>query len=78
MHCFACDMLLSNPTLDKPTGRYYCSECMELTNEVILCLSEKDFEDSDFLDTLEILYPEEVSIEDYYKEDVDEGFWSEI
>lgn len=42
MRCFACDCDMDNPPLDRNTGRYYCSSCMEFTNETILALEGKD------------------------------------
>lgn len=41
MRCFACNIELHSATEDKPTGRFYCSICMEPTNEVILALEDK-------------------------------------
>lgn len=45
MHCFACNVLLSNPQLDKPTGRYYCDPCIEPSVEEQLRLAGKDYYD---------------------------------
>lgn len=44
MRCFACDCFLSDPKLDRPTGRYYCYACMEFTNNVILSMEKSDSE----------------------------------
>lgn len=45
MHCFACDLDLSETTTpDRPTGRYYCSGCFELTLEVQLVANSRDIE----------------------------------
>lgn len=51
MHCFACNILLNNPQLDKPTGRYYCDACLESTVEVQLKLAGKDYYDFTFIET---------------------------
>lgn len=42
MKCFACNKTLVEPKLDRPTGRYYCGECMEPTNKEIMRLAGKD------------------------------------
>lgn len=42
MHCFACDRLLENPSMDRPTGRFYCSECFEPTVSEIQRIASKD------------------------------------
>ena len=35
MRCFACDTIVPDKdTYDSATGRYYCSPCLEPTNEV--------------------------------------------
>ncbi len=62
MHCYACDMLLENAALDKPTGRYYCQTCMEPTNEVILKMQDNDLEDYKILDIINKSSVEEISL----------------
>jgi hypothetical protein len=67
MHCYSCDILLSNPVEDKPTGRYYCDACMEPTNEIILSLIKKEnqrYSYEDILDIVESLdiFPEDSEI----------------
>lgn len=44
MHCFACDIIVSNPAAayDPPTGRYYCAECFEVTIDEQLRLAGKE------------------------------------
>lgn len=67
MRCYACNIILQSPSMDKPTGRYYCSICLEPTNDVLLKLSEAEFkEDSDFLDSIPLF--EEISIEELEEE----------
>ena len=40
MHCYACNILLDSPSLDRPTNRYYCSVCFEPTTQVMLSIED--------------------------------------
>jgi hypothetical protein len=74
---------LTNPQLDKPTGRYYCDPCLEPTVEVQLRLAGKDYSGGaastpfhgyyDFVDAPEETLTEEVLIKEPKDED-DENF----
>lgn len=41
--CYACDIPLSNPINDPPTGRVYCIPCFEPTIEEQLRIAGKDY-----------------------------------
>ena len=45
MRCFACDMQVSEESLDIPTGRFYCKSCFEATVEEMLKQDLKEFGD---------------------------------
>ena len=71
MHCYCCNILLSNPQLDKPTGRYYCEECLAPSVEEQLRLAGKDY-NPDFEHVVE-----EEKVEVPFKEHIhDEDFES--
>lgn len=42
LKCYSCDCLLESPSLDRPTGRYYCQACLEPTTETILRMEGKE------------------------------------
>jgi hypothetical protein len=47
LRCYCCDCQVeAAPSLDIPTGRYYCIPCLEPTIEEMLRLQEKGFMDT--------------------------------
>lgn len=73
MHCFACNVILSNPQPDTPTSRYYCENCFSWTTEEQLRLAGKDY--YDFTDEPIELNPEEVQLD--IKDSKDQDDYSE-
>lgn len=45
MRCFACNVTVDEG-YDKLTDRFYCAECMEPTNEILLENLEKELNDA--------------------------------
>lgn len=43
MHCYSCDILLSEAVYDRKTSRYYCTPCLVPTTEEMLRLAGKDY-----------------------------------
>lgn len=67
-HCFACNLFLTNPVEDRPTGRCYCVPCFEPTIKVQLALAEAE-ENRQYRDNREVVdwmaeLPNVLSIED--------------
>ena len=46
MKCFACDKDVSGDDMDRPTGRYYCSQCFAPTVEEQFRQARKELNDS--------------------------------
>lgn len=42
MRCFACNMNVPPECYDKKSDRYYCGECFEATNQIILTTFEDE------------------------------------
>ena len=63
MHCYACDREVSGDDLDRPTGRYYCSECFAPTIDEQFRQARKEFNESVFSFEEEFDQEEELSLD---------------
>lgn len=69
MRCFSCDRLVSGDDYDKPTGRWYCSECFQFTADEMLSLEKKE---RGYVETEVEYVSEKESLERFFDEATEE------
>lgn len=82
MHCFACNKELQNDVIDdKPTGRYYCTECFAFTVDEQLRILEaedkpkgdnmfKNWEDDQTQGSSDIPFIEDIYEDEWYDDEI--------